>query len=104
MTCIIIIAIEGVALALLVSYFLIIKYGSRTRKYDAVICDLDGTLLNTQNSVHAMAECQVLAECGIKVVPESISQRFAGIPTEKVFQEMAPGHEPQVLLKKKWEQ
>lgn len=69
----------------------------------AFIFDLDGTLFDTQTPVHASAEVEVLRELGIKMLPDEISQRFAGISTKQVFKELAPGHDPEKLLSRKWE-
>lgn len=68
-----------------------------------LLFDLDGTLFDTQTPVHARAECEVLGNNGVAIKPENISQRFAGIPTRKVFQELAPHLDTEVLIEKKWQ-
>lgn len=67
------------------------------------IFDLDGCVLDTQTPLHATAECRVLKKYGITINPNEISERFAGIPTKKVFKELAPSNNPDVLEKEKWE-
>lgn len=96
-----IIATSVISLSSLVSLILAIKYGSR--KYDAVIFDLDGTLFDTQTPVHATAECAALAEFRVLMQPEDISAEFAGRSTKEVFEELAPHLDSNVLLEKKWE-
>jgi beta-phosphoglucomutase-like phosphatase (HAD superfamily) len=97
-----ILATVGISLASLVSFLLALKYGNRESKYDAVIFDLDGVLFDTQTSIHATAECQTLANYEIMMKPEEISNRFAGIPTNKIFEEIAPHLSSQELVDAKW--
>lgn len=97
-----ILATGGIAFASLASFLLVLKYGKNTHKYDAVIFDLDGVLFDTQTPVHATAECKVLENYGIKIKPEEISHRFAGISTKKVFEEIASHLNFQELLESKW--
>lgn len=66
------------------------------------VFDLDGTLTKTQNEFHAKAECAVLAKYGVHLKPENISKKFAGIPTKKVFEELAPGIDTETLTREKW--
>lgn len=73
------------------------------KKHKGIIFDYDGTVMDTQTPVHANAEAQVLSRYGIIVTPESISKRFAGIPTVKVFETLAPGENPEHLVAEKWE-
>lgn len=68
------------------------------------IFDMDGTVFNTQTDFHAKAEATILEEvCKIKVRPEEISDRFAGLATRKVFQELAPDFDANPLITLKWE-
>jgi HAD superfamily hydrolase (TIGR01509 family) len=69
----------------------------------AQIFDLDGTLVKTQTEFHAQAEVHILQKYGITISAEAISARFAGIHTLEVFKELAPGINPHVLLKEKWD-
>ena len=73
------------------------------RKYKAVIFDLDGTILDTQTFVHAWAEAAVLMARGIIIDPSAISKKYAGRSTREVFRELAPGCDPDQLVKEKWE-
>jgi len=66
------------------------------------VFDLDGTLTRTQNEYHATAECFVLKKYGIVLQPDEISQKFAGIPTKKVFETLAPSLDPDILTREKW--
>jgi len=76
----------------------------KKNKEKAFVFDLDGTVVDTQTPVHAKAECLALRECtGIEIEPSEISARFAGIPTRKVFEELAPGADIDFLIKRKWE-
>jgi beta-phosphoglucomutase-like phosphatase (HAD superfamily) len=76
---------------------------TKLSKYKAVIFDLDGTLFDTQTPIHATIECSILKKYGIILKPEEISKRFAGMPTKKVFQELAPLENPDILFKEKWD-
>lgn len=67
------------------------------------IFDLDGLLVNTQLPFHAEAESRVLKEVDTEVSPASISNRFAGISTKKVFNTLAPLQDSDELVKRKWE-
>ncbi len=73
------------------------------KKPDAYIFDLDGTLVRTQSEFHAAAEVEVLKKLNIFLTPEAISERFAGVHTLEVFNELAPSHDPHKLLRNKWE-
>lgn len=68
----------------------------------AWIFDLDGTLVRTQSEFHAPAEAKVLADHGIIVRPEDISERFSGVHTLEVFRQLAPDCDAQELLAEKW--
>lgn len=68
----------------------------------AWIFDLDGTLVRTQSAFHAPAEARVLANHGIVMRPEDISERFSGVHTLEVFRQLAPQCNPQELLAEKW--
>lgn len=76
---------------------------NRMKKHKGIIFDYDGTVMDTQTPVHANAEAQVLSRYGVIVTPESISKRFAGIPTVKVFETLAPEENPEQLVAEKWE-
>ncbi len=67
-----------------------------------LIFDNDGMLVKTQTEFHATAESLVLAEIGIKIRPEDISSRFAGILTKEVFKELAPDFDADELCQRKW--
>lgn len=69
----------------------------------AVIFDLDGTLVKTQDEFHASAEAAVLANHGIVADPKEISERFAGTSTRKLFKHWAPMCDADVLHHEKWE-
>lgn len=70
---------------------------------NSFIFDLDGLVVDTQTPFHAEAECKVLKEyCNVKITPEQISERFAGIPTKKVFKELAPNFDSNLLVREKW--
>ena len=66
------------------------------------VFDMDGMLVKTQNEFHATAECEVLKKYGVHLKPEDISKKFAGIPTKKVFKELAPNLDPEQLTREKW--
>lgn len=66
------------------------------------IFDLDGTLVQTQTKFHAPAESAILKWQGIKIAPEEISERFAGVHTLEVFQQLAPAQNAETLLEEKW--
>lgn len=68
----------------------------------AWIFDLDGTLVRTQKEFHAPAEAKVLANHGIVVRPEDISEQFSGVHTLEVFRQLAPDCDAQKLLAEKW--
>ena len=68
----------------------------------AVIFDLDGTLVDTQNDYHARSEASVLKRRGIKVDLEEITRLFAGRSTREMFRHYAPNHDPNVLWDEKW--
>jgi HAD superfamily hydrolase (TIGR01509 family) len=52
-----------------------------------VLFDVDGTLWDTQ-IYHARAEAALMKECEVIIAPEELTERFAGWPTELVFQEV----------------
>lgn len=53
----------------------------------AVIFDMDGVISDTQ-SLYSQCESIVLANCGIDIVPEEITRRFAGISDHAQFTEL----------------
>lgn len=69
----------------------------------AVIFDLDGTLVKTQQEFHAPAEAAVLAKHEIIISPRNISERFSGVHTLEVFRQLAPTCNAQALLDEKWQ-
>lgn len=71
--------------------------------YRCIIVDWDGTVLKTQNELHAPAEAEVLARYGVIVDPLEISKKYAGHSTRKVFKELAPECDPDQLVREKWE-
>ncbi len=74
------------------------------RKENLFIFDLDGTIVETQLSFHAAIESGLLHYyAGVKISPEELSARFAGIPTSKVFEELAPQCDATQLVNEKWE-
>ncbi len=56
-------------------------------KIKRILFDLDGTLWDTQK-FHAQAETVLMQEYGVTISVEELSARFAGRPTELVFQEV----------------
>jgi len=54
----------------------------------AVIFDLDGTLVDTEK-IHAEAESRLLSKLGIKITPQKITQKYAGISTESYIEKIA---------------
>jgi beta-phosphoglucomutase-like phosphatase (HAD superfamily) len=54
----------------------------------AVIFDLDGTLVDTEK-IHAEAESKLLSKLGIKITPQKITQKYAGISTESYIEKIA---------------
>jgi beta-phosphoglucomutase-like phosphatase (HAD superfamily) len=94
-----------VSLGIVVAYYRIKNRNNISRSefpYDAVLFDFDGVLVDAQNRIHANAEAQVLAGYNIKVIPEEISKKYAGMSTKKVFFELAPHLDPEILYKEKW--
>jgi beta-phosphoglucomutase-like phosphatase (HAD superfamily) len=59
-----------------------------TKAKMAVMFDLDGTLVDTE-TIQAQAESLLLLTFNIKISPEEISRKYAGIPTEKYIVEIA---------------
>lgn len=53
----------------------------------AFIFDLDGTLVDTE-TIHAEAESKLLNGFGIKITPEEITRKYAGIPTESYIEKI----------------
>lgn len=53
---------------------------------EALIADLDGTLVNTQK-YHAQVEAKILKEYGIHVSAKEITRKYAGVSTRKMFQD-----------------
>jgi beta-phosphoglucomutase-like phosphatase (HAD superfamily) len=54
----------------------------------AVIFDLDGTLVDTEK-IHAEAESKLLSKLGIKITPQKITQKYAGVSTESYIEKIA---------------
>lgn len=52
-----------------------------------ILFDFDGTLFDTQKT-HAEVESQLMAEHGITIDSVDLTERFAGIPTHRVFMEV----------------
>jgi beta-phosphoglucomutase-like phosphatase (HAD superfamily) len=67
------------------------------------IFDLDGLLVDTQLPFHAVAESMIFARHGLNLKPEVISQRYAGISTRKIFHELLPRENVDMLVQQKWE-
>ncbi|MEI8224116.1 MAG: HAD family phosphatase [bacterium] len=94
-----------VSLGIVIAYYRIKSRNTISRSefpYDAVLFDFDGVLVDAQNRIHANAEAQVLARYNIKVIPEGISKKYAGMSTKKVFLELASHLDPEILYKEKW--
>ena len=53
----------------------------------AVIFDMDGVISDTQD-LHAGVECDILARHGIKLTPEELTDRYAGIDTRIFFRDL----------------
>ncbi|MES3004845.1 MAG: HAD family phosphatase [Patescibacteria group bacterium] len=68
-----------------------------------VLFDLDGTLWDTQK-FHAQIESQLMATHGIHVSADDISDKYAGVKTERVFMELMGCPQPLAaeLSDKKW--
>lgn len=97
--------ISLVSLGMVITYYYLKKkdgVASSEFPYDAALFDFDGVLVDAQNRIHANAEAQVLAKYDITVIPEEISKKYAGMSTKKVFFELAPHLDPEVLYKEKW--
>jgi beta-phosphoglucomutase family hydrolase len=56
----------------------------------AVIFDLDGVVVDTQG-IHAEVDALLLARFGVKLTPEEITRRYAGVPTRVIFRELVNG-------------
>jgi HAD superfamily hydrolase (TIGR01509 family) len=56
-------------------------------KKKAVIFDMDGVVSDTQ-SFHVEIESALLKEFGIDMKPDVITQRYAGVPDEVMFEEL----------------
>ena len=67
------------------------------------IFDLDGTLVDTQLLYHAKSESMIFAQYGLILEPAEISQRYAGISTRKIFEELLPQQDADKLVQLKWE-
>ncbi|MCX6793376.1 MAG: HAD family phosphatase [Candidatus Falkowbacteria bacterium] len=67
------------------------------------IFDLDGLLIDTQLPFHALAESMIFDKYGLHLLPEEISERYAGISTRKIFSELLPNEKADDLVKEKWE-
>ncbi len=67
------------------------------------IFDLDGLLVDTQLPFHATAESMIFAQHGLNLKPDVISQRYAGISTRKIFDELLPQENVDILVRQKWE-
>lgn len=67
------------------------------------IFDLDGLLIDTQLPFHAVAESMIFDKYGLHLLPEEISERYAGISTSKIFNELLPQENATELVKEKWE-
>lgn len=73
----------------------------------AVIFDMDGVISDTQK-FHAQVESQLLAEFGIKMSPDEITQDYAGVPDEQMFEDLLSRSDVKNyiikdLVEKKWE-
>lgn len=56
-------------------------------KKKAVIFDMDGVVSDTQ-SFHVEIESALLKEFGIHMKPDAITQKYAGVPDEVMFEEL----------------
>jgi len=68
-----------------------------------VLFDLDGTLWDTQK-FHSQIEAELMAMHGVHVSPSDISDKYAGVKTERVFMEVMGCSQPLAaeLSEKKW--
>lgn len=53
----------------------------------AIIFDMDGVVSDTQK-FHAEAESAILSDYGIQMKPDEITERYAGVADDKMFQEI----------------
>lgn len=73
----------------------------------AFLFDFDGCVSDTQRRFHAFAEAMVFEKYGIKINPEDITERFAGVHTLEVFKTLLAEANrtdlsAQKLLQEKW--
>lgn len=71
-----------------------------------VIFDMDGVIANTQK-YHSITESEVLAQYGIKISPEEITQRFSGVNDKFQFETLftennLPKPNIEEIVTKKW--
>jgi HAD superfamily hydrolase (TIGR01509 family) len=52
---------------------------------DAIIFDMDGVISDTER-LHGIAESNILSAYGITLTPEQLTNRFAGVPENKVWE------------------
>ncbi len=58
-----------------------------TQKFDLVIFDCDGVLLDSE-LIACAADAEALSNIGFEISPEEIARRFAGVPGETVHAEL----------------
>ncbi|MEK6846077.1 MAG: HAD family phosphatase [Nanoarchaeota archaeon] len=70
-----------------------------------IIWDLDGDLSDTQK-LHAKVDSEILARFGVKISPEEITAKYAGVRAEEFFQKLLDTkkakYDLDALLKEKW--
>lgn len=57
----------------------------------AVLFDMDGVVSDTQR-IHSAVESYLFLEYGIRITPDELTQRFAGVSSGELYQAMFAGH------------
>ncbi len=72
---------------------------------NTIIWDLDGCLSDTQK-LHAKVDAEILARYNVKISPEEITAKYAGVRAEDFFQKLLDAKKADYnldeLLKEKW--
>ncbi len=72
---------------------------------NAVIFDMDGVISDTQR-IHSDRESKILLRYGVKINPEEISAKYAGVGVNEFFSKLLKDKNCDIpsLVKEKWEQ
>lgn len=71
------------------------KSETKPKKVNAIIWDMDGVLLDTEN-LHPIIESQTAKHFGVEISPEEITRRYLGVHLKTEFEDIFKRHGKQI--------